>query len=155
MVVLGALSASGCSYRLLSLTSKDDTDTPTGSIRPAARTLQGSTQASSPGAVPAIAASPPSADDLTFARAAASDVLARGSKDASVKGESVPWENPQTGAGGNITPLATAYSEGGLSCRDFLTSYVHGGSHDWLQGAACRDAHGVWEVKRLKPLGSS
>jgi surface antigen len=81
--------------------------------------------------------------------------LARGSKDASVKDESVPWENPQTGAGGNITPLATAYSEGGLPCRDFFASYMHGGSHDWLQGAACRDVHGIWEVKRLKPLGSS
>jgi surface antigen len=145
MVVLGALSASGCSYRLLSLTTKDDTDTPTGSIRPAGGTLQGRT----PGAGSAAEASPRSAGDLAFARAAASDVLARGGKDASV-----PWENPQTGAGGNITPLATAYSEGGLPCRDFLTSYVHGGSHDWLQGAACRDAHGVWEVKRLTPLKS-
>jgi hypothetical protein len=151
MVVLGALSVSGCSYRLLSLTSKDDADTPTGSIRLAGRAPQGSI----PGAIPAAAAPPPSAGDLAFARAAASDVFARGSKGASVKDESVPWENPQTGAGGNITPLATAYSEGGLPCRDFLTSYVHGGSHDWLQGAACRDAHGVWEVKRLKPLGST
>ena len=71
--------------------------------------------------------------DLAYARAAASDVLARGGKD-----NSVPWENPHTGAGGNITPLATAYTEGGLSCRDFLASYVHGGSQDWLQGAACR-----------------
>ena len=48
-------------------------------------------------------------------------MLARGGKDASV-----PWQNPQTGAGGNITPLATSYSEGGLPCRDFLASYVHG-----------------------------
>jgi surface antigen len=103
--------------------------------------------------VPAAALS--SAGDLAYARAAASDVLARGGKDSSVKDESVPWENPKTGAGGNITPLATAYSEGGLPCRDFLTSYVHGGSHDWLQGAACRDAQGVWEVRRLKPLGST
>ena len=149
MVVLGALSASGCSYRLLSLTSKDDTDIQTGSIRPTGRTFQDSTA----GAVPAAALS--SAGDLAYARAAASDVLARGSKDSSVKDESVPWENPKTGAGGNITPLATAYSEGGLPCRDFLTSYVHGGSHDWLQGAACRDAQGVWEVRRLKPLGST
>jgi surface antigen len=149
MVVLGALSASGCSYRLLSLTTKDDTDTPTGSIRPAGHALQSSAQNSTPGTVPTAAASLSSAGDLAYARAAASDVLARGSKDASV-----PWENPQTGAGGNITPLATAYSAGGLPCRDFLTSYVHGGSHDWLQGAACRDAHGVWEVKRLTPLKS-
>jgi surface antigen len=118
--------------------SKDDSDTPTGSIG----------QAGGP-SVRVAEASGPADVDLAYARAAASDVLARGGKDASV-----PWQNPQTGAGGNITPLATAYSEGGLSCRDFLTSYVHGGSHDWLQGAACRDAQGVWEVKRLKPLQS-
>jgi len=91
----------------------------------------------------------PAESDLAYARAAATDVLARGGKDTSV-----PWQNPQTGAGGNITPLATAYSEGGLPCRDFLASYVHGGSHDWLQGAACRTARGGWEVKRLKPLKS-
>ena len=48
--------------------------------------------------------------------------------------------------------LPPSYSEGGLPCRDFLASYVHGGSQDWLQGAACRTASGSWEVKRLKPL---
>jgi surface antigen len=95
-------------------------------------------------------APPPAEVDLVYARAAASDVLARGGKDASV-----PWQNPQTGAGGNITPLATSYSEGGLLCRDFLASYVHAGSQDWLQGAACRSASGAWEVTRLKPLKPS
>ncbi len=87
--------------------------------------------------------------DLAYARAAASDALARGSKDSSV-----PWQNPETGAGGNITPLATSYSEGGRPCRDFLASYVHGGSQDWLQGAACRTAAGDWKVERLKPLNN-
>ena len=85
---------------------------------------------------------------MAYARAAASDALARGAKDSSV-----PWQNPETGAGGNITPLATSYSEGGRPCRDFLASYVHGGSQDWLQGAACRAADGAWEIRRLKPLG--
>jgi surface antigen len=119
------------------MTAKDEVDTqPTGSlVRPA------------PAPASASAISPRSEIDLAYARAAAADVIARGSKDASV-----PWQNPQTGAGGNITPLATAYNEGGLPCRDFLTSYVHGGSQDWLQGAACRSASGAWEVKRLKSL---
>ncbi len=93
--------------------------------------------------------SPRAEVDLAYARAAASDALARGSKDSSV-----PWQNPETGAGGNITPLATSYSEGGRRCRDFLASYVHGGSQDWLQGAACRTAAGDWEVERLKPLNN-
>ena len=68
------------------------------------------------------------------------------------KDASVPWQNPNTGAGGNITPLASAYIEGGQSCRDFLASYVHGGSQDWLRGAACRTSQGSWEVKSLKSL---
>jgi surface antigen len=131
------LNLCGCSYRLVSLNSKEDADVQTtGSISPAGHGVRG-------------AEAPPAEADLAYARAAATNVLARGGKDASF-----PWENPQTGAGGNITPLATAYSEGGLPCRDFLASYVHGGSHDWLQGAACRDARGTWEVKRLKPLKS-
>jgi surface antigen len=137
--ILTALAVSGCSYQLASMFSKNDSDTETtGSIvRPGGDT-----------AVAAAAA--PSEADLAYASAAASDVLARGGKDASV-----PWQNPQTGAGGNITPLATAYSEGGLPCRDFLASYVHGESQDWLQGAACRTASGAWQVKRLKPLKPS
>ena len=71
----------------------------------------------------------PADEDLAYARAAASDVLASGGKDASV-----PWRNPQSGASGNITPLDTSYSEDGHPCRDFLASYVHGPAQDWLQG---------------------
>jgi len=94
--------------------------------------------------------SPPQAElDLAYARAAIAEVLSRGNKDASV-----PWQNPQTGARGNITPLANSYSEAGLACRDFLASYMHGESQDWLEGAACRTASGNWQVKRLKPLKS-
>ena len=52
-------------------------------------------------------------------RAAASEVLSRGGKDASV-----PWENPQTGARGTVTPIASAYTQDGFTCRDFLASYV-------------------------------
>ena len=94
----------------------------------------------------ADAAEPPETD-LAYARAAAADALARGGKDTSV-----PWQNPHTGAGGNITPLAASYSEGGFPCRDFLASYVHAGAQAWLQGAACRTGRGKWEVKSLKPL---
>jgi surface antigen len=90
----------------------------------------------------------PTEADLAFARNAASDVLTRGDKDSSQ-----PWHNPQTGAHGSVTPIANAYADDdGRSCRDFLASYVHGGSQDWLQGAACRTAGGSWEVRRLKPL---
>jgi surface antigen len=95
------------------------------------------------------AAAEPEEADLAYARAAAADVLGRGAK-----ANSVPWQNPQTGVSGNITPLATTHSEGGLPCRDFLASYVRAGAQSWLQGSACRTARGEWEVRTLKPLKS-
>jgi len=89
----------------------------------------------------------PTESDLAFARTAASDVLTKGDKDASQ-----PWENPETGARGSVTPLAQAYaSDDGRTCRDFLASYVNGRSESWLQGAACKGGHGRWEIHTLKP----
>ncbi len=96
---------------------------------------------------PAPASPVPTETDLAFARTAASDVLTKGSKDSSQ-----PWENPETGARGSVTPLAHAYpSEDGRTCRDFLASYVNGRSESWLQGAACKAGHGRWEIHTLKP----
>jgi surface antigen len=138
--IASALAVAGCSYRLASLAATDDTDSPpTGSIaRPTGAVVNSAHNAG------------PAAVDLAYARAVASDVVGRAGKDSSV-----PWQNPQTGASGNIMPLDTSYSEGGLPCRDFLASYVHGAAQDWLQGAACRSASGNWEVTRLTPLKPS
>jgi len=62
-----------------------------------------------------------------------------------------PWENPATGARGTITPLAAAYRDNGIECRDFLASYVHERAEAWMQGEACRNSIGGWEVRSLKP----
>jgi surface antigen len=88
----------------------------------------------------------PTDSDLAFARTAASDVLTKGSKDFSQ-----PWENPETGARGSVTPIAAAYTSEGRTCRDFLASYVNGRSESWLQGGACKSGHGQWEIHTLKP----
>ncbi|KRQ95196.1 hypothetical protein CQ12_30085 [Bradyrhizobium jicamae] len=96
-------------------------------------------QAATPGA--------PTESDLAFARTAASDVLTKGDKDSSQ-----PWENPETGARGSVTPLSQAYSaEDGRTCRDFLASYVNGRAESWLQGAACKAGQGRWEIHTIKP----
>ena len=58
--------------------------------------------------------------DLAYAKAAASEVLKRGEKDASLD-----WENPSTGARGTVTPMASVYVQDGQTCRDFLASYVN------------------------------
>jgi surface antigen len=89
----------------------------------------------------------PTESDLAFARTAASDVLTKGDKDTSQ-----PWQNPETGARGSVTPLAQAYANGdGRTCRDFLASYVNGRTESWLQGAACQAGNGRWEIHTLKP----
>ena len=92
------------------------------------------------------AAELPPAGDLAYARAAASDVLNRGGKTASA-----PWENPRTGARGTVTPIASAYTQDGQTCRDFLASYVTDNSQSWMQGEACKQDKGVWEIRALKP----
>jgi surface antigen len=138
--LLSLMAVSGCSYQLASLVSSDGSAPQvTGTISPSAKASSGTPSKSSSQAEL----------DLVYARAAAAEALSRGSRDASL-----PWQNPHSGAGGNITPLATSYSEAGMDCRDFLASYRHGDSQDWLEGAACRTASGTWEIRRLKPLKS-
>jgi surface antigen len=84
--------------------------------------------------------------DLAYARAAVSEVLTKGGKDVSQA-----WENPSTGAHGAVTPLTSAYADGGRTCRQFLVSYVQGKTQTWLQGDACKFAGGSWEMRSLKP----
>jgi surface antigen len=128
-LVLIGLSTSGCSISRsdgLSFLSKSENEV-TGAI--ASKEL------------------PPTDSDLAFARNAASDVLSKGDRDSSQ-----PWENPETGARGSVTPLTQAYAaEDGRTCRDFLASYVNGKTESWLQGAACHSGNGRWEIWTLRP----
>jgi surface antigen len=99
------------------------------------------------GSIASVSPPAPTESDLAFARNAASDVLTKGDKDSSQ-----PWENPETGARGSVTPLAQSYaSEDGRTCRDFLASYVNGRTESWLQGAACKASQGRWEIHTLRP----
>jgi 17 kDa outer membrane surface antigen len=129
-LILIGVGAGGCSMSHTdSAFAKMEDGEPTGSVSPAKpRPL------------------PPTDADLAFARNAASDVLTKGDKDSSQ-----PWENPETGARGSVTPLAQAYSSDGRTCRDFLASYVNGSSESWLQGAGCQIGQGRWEIHTLKP----
>ena len=129
--LLLALGAGGCSvsYQLDSLVGGSDKTETTGSI---------------------AAADLPPDGDMIYARAAASEVLKRNEKNASQ-----PWENPKSGARGTVTPIASAYSAEGRTCRNFLASYVNGKAQAWLEGSACKEAKGAWEVRSLKPAARS
>ena len=125
MALAIAFGSAGCSYQLDSLRNRNGSEVE--------RTGPAAQEVASEG-------------DLAVARAAASEMLGKGGKTASV-----PWENPRTGARGTITPLASAYSQDGLICHDFLASYVRDGIASWLEGEACRATPGRWEVRKLKP----
>jgi len=129
-----ALAAGGCSmsYQMESMFGSKDQ---TGSIKP----VQGTK----------MTQLPPEAD-LAFTRAAVAEVLTRGGKDISQ-----PWENPRSGARGTVTPIASAYTVDGQTCRDFLASYVNARAEAWMQGEACKLEKGAWEVRSLKPLNRS
>ena len=131
-----ALSAGGCSISSPALDSLfgngTDAYDQTSSITP-------------PPGAKEVSELPPDGD-LVYARAAASEVLRSGKK-----GASQPWENPATGARGMVTPIASAYTQDGQTCRDFLASYINAKSQSWMQGEACRQHQGAWEVRTLKP----
>jgi len=132
--VLLALSLGGCSfsYQLDNLFGKRDDAGLTGTLHAASTPLR------------AVNDMPPEGD-LVIARAAVSEVMAKGGKDASVS-----WENPETGTRGTVTPIAAARSEDGMTCHEFLASFERRGTSSWMQGEACR-AKGKWEVRTLKP----
>jgi hypothetical protein len=90
--VVLALALAGCSfsYQLDNMSKKKDPTDQSVALRLA---------------IPKPAAQAPAEADLVIARAAVSEVLTKGGKDASM-----PWENPKTGARGTITPLAWAYT---------------------------------------------
>jgi surface antigen len=134
-VVIG-VSTGGCSFRLGNMFAKnekkEDLSDVTGSIAPVVRVKDDTDLTDA---------------DLALARNAASDILTHGGKNASQ-----PWENPETGARGSVTPLASTYTNEGRTCRDFLASYVRGSNEGWLQGAACQDGKGqAWEIRNMKP----
>ena len=89
---------------------------------------------------------PPDAD-LAFARAAVSEVLSRGGKDASQ-----PWENPRSGARGTVTPIASAYTQDGQTCRDFLASYVQRQFASLAAGRSLQAAEGRLGSARAQAL---
>ncbi len=120
------------SYQLDSLFGKTDKSDNTGSITPPPGTTE-------------VGKLPPD-HDLAFTKAAVTKVLNRDDKYASQT-----WENPSSGARGTVTPIASAYTQGGQTCRDFLASYVNGSAQSWMQGEACQQEKGVWQVRSLKP----
>ncbi|MGQ4275333.1 RT0821/Lpp0805 family surface protein [Terrihabitans sp. B22-R8] len=61
-------------------------------------------------------------------------------------GAPVPWANPDTGTRGNFAPVAPAVTDAGKTCRDFVATRMENGQEVRLNGRACLNADGQWDI---------
>jgi len=61
-------------------------------------------------------------------------------------GETSTWNNPDTGHKGEVTPTRTYKSAEGMPCREFTQTIYVEGDYEQVDGKACRNSEGAWEV---------
>jgi surface antigen len=66
-------------------------------------------------------------------------------------GQTIVWNNPQSGNSGSVTPVRDGYrptSEGDKQyCREFQEKVTVGGKTQDAYGIACRQPDGSWEIQ--------
>ncbi|MGE5476703.1 MAG: RT0821/Lpp0805 family surface protein [Bacteroidales bacterium] len=61
-------------------------------------------------------------------------------------GQSVAWNNPDSGHSGTVTPTRTYEAASGQFCREYQTTVNIEGRNEQAYGTACRQADGSWRV---------
>jgi len=64
----------------------------------------------------------------------------------SPSGKSVPWKNPDSGKGEDITPTKTYQDGSGKYCREYVQTVKIGGKEEKAYGKACRQKDGQWKI---------
>jgi surface antigen len=63
-------------------------------------------------------------------------------------GQTIAWDNPNTGNYGTVTPTREGTRTGtGEYCREFQQTVVIGGRQEDAYGVACRQPDGSWEIQ--------
>jgi len=62
-------------------------------------------------------------------------------------GQTVSWNNPESGNYGTVTPTRDGTSNTGEYCREFQQTVVIGGKEEQAYGVACRKPDGSWEIQ--------
>ncbi|WP_298379628.1 RT0821/Lpp0805 family surface protein [Azospirillum sp.] len=78
--------------------------------------------------------------DQTYAEQAAQNAY------GAPTGQTIRWNNPQTGNYGTYTPVRDGRSQSGEFCREYQTSIVVGGRTQQGVGTACQQPDGSWRV---------
>lgn len=62
-------------------------------------------------------------------------------------GETVSWNNPDSGNSGTITPVRDGTSTSGRYCREYTQTIYVGGQKETGTGTACRNPDGTWQIQ--------
>lgn len=63
-------------------------------------------------------------------------------------GETISWNNPDSGNYGTVTPVRDGrQTTSGRYCREFQQTVVIGGQRENAYGVACQQPDGTWEVQ--------
>lgn len=61
-------------------------------------------------------------------------------------GETVTWNNPESGHSGTYTPINEGRSTSGRYCREYQQTVYIGGRQEQAVGQACQNPDGTWEI---------
>ena len=61
-------------------------------------------------------------------------------------GETIQWNNPDTGNYGTVTPTRGGYTADGAYCREFQQTVTVGNRAQEAYGTACRQPDGSWKM---------
>ncbi len=61
-------------------------------------------------------------------------------------GETIRWNNPESGHSGTVTPTRDGTSSRGDYCREFHQTVTIGGRTEEAYGVACRQPDGTWRI---------
>lgn len=61
-------------------------------------------------------------------------------------GDTISWNNPESGNRGTVTPVRDGYADSGDYCREYQQTIYVGGQQETATGIACRNADGTWRI---------
>lgn len=61
-------------------------------------------------------------------------------------GETINWENPETGHSGRVTPVREGYTDSGRYCREYKQTIYVDGQRETAYGTACQMNDGSWKI---------
>ncbi len=61
-------------------------------------------------------------------------------------GQTITWNNPDSGHSGTVTPVRDGYNSDGSYCREYQQTVTIGGKTEEAYGTACQQPDGSWKI---------